>query len=387
MSWLVKTFVKDYENVKDDQVRAQYGTLSSLLGIGINLCLFGVKMVMGMMTASIAITSDAINNLSDAANCVVSLFGYKMAAKPADRDHPFGHGRVEYISSLFIAVVILLLGVELFQTALDKIVNPTEIQVSEVVIVVLLLTILVKLWMYLFNKKLGKKTNNRVLLATATDSINDVVATSATLIAALSSLFLSFSLDGFMGLIVSVFILYSGFDIIRSTIDELIGQSADEELVKRIEDIITSYDKILGVHDMIIHNYGPGKLLGSAHVEVDAKSDFLIAHDLVDQIESRIEKELHMIMTLHMDPVICDSEIVNEYRDILTSILAKIDVDLDFHDFRVVTGPTHTNVIFDLVLPYEKELDTAELKKEIDRQLREAKGEVFTVIKFDRGYC
>ncbi len=386
-NWLIHRFIKDYKQVKDDQVRARYGTLSSFLGIGINLCLFIVKMILGIITGSIAITSDAINNLSDAANCIVTLFGYKMAAKPADRDHPFGHGRVEYISSLFMAVVILLLGIELFKAGIDKILHPTSIQVNGVILTILTLTILVKLWMYFFNKKIGKLTNNRVLLATATDSINDVFATSATLIAAVSSLFFSYPLDGIMGLFVSLFILYSGFDLVRSTVNELIGQPADEELVSKIHHLLVEDPRILGVHDMIIHNYGPGKILGTAHVEVDAKLDFLVAHDLVDQIESKIEKELHMIMTLHMDPVICDNVIVDDYRQQLEKIINEINDQLHFHDFRVVMGPTHTNIIFDLVIPYEMEIDTDDLKRQIDEKLYNPEKRVYTVIKFERGYC
>lgn len=384
--WLVQKFVRDYNNIQNEKVRANYGALSSVVGIGLNLSLFVTKLVLGFVTGSIAITSDAINNLSDVANCIVTLFGYKMAAKPADRDHPFGHGRIEYISSLFIAVVIVLLGIELFKTAIGKILNPTSMQINEVILVILFLTILVKVWMFLFNRTLGRKTNNSVLLAVASDSLNDVLATAATLLSALIFFVFKISLDGYMGLIVSCAILYTGVHIIISMVNELIGQSANEEIIAKIEAIMTENEKVLGFHDVIIHNYGPGNLIGTAHVEVDANSDFMEAHELIDQIEKKIEKEMRMIMTIHMDPIICNDEVVDKYKKELEGVLLRIDELLTFHDFRVVIGPTHTNLIFDVVLPYEKAYETDELKKRIDAEIQKKNTSISTVITFDRGY-
>ncbi len=385
--WLVKRFVKKYEEINDERVRMKYGTLSSVVGIIANICLFAIKIVLGTVSNSIAITSDAFNNLSDSASCIVTLFGYKMAAKPADKDHPFGHGRVEHITSLFIAVVILLVGVELFKTSVNKIMDPPVLQVSIPIVVILISTILVKLWMYGFNKKLGNKVNSTAMLATSKDSLNDVFATSAALIALVGTLFIDFPLDGIMGIVVSILILYSGYEIIRTTVDELIGQPADKELVDKIESIILKHEEILGLHDMIIHNYGPGKMIGSAHVEVGAKQDFLLVHDVVDEIEREIETSLHVMMTLHMDPVIQDDAVVNEYLVIVEKIIHEIHEDLSLHDFRVVEGPTHTNIIFDLVIPYDSPLNQGEVKAMIDEKIQKEKGNVYTVIKFDRGYC
>ncbi|MEG0176428.1 cation diffusion facilitator family transporter [Anaerorhabdus sp.] len=386
INMIVKRFVKDYENVTDETVRARYGTLSSLVGIVCNILLFCLKMILGILSQSIAITSDAFNNLSDSASCIVTLFGYKLAAKPADKDHPFGHGRIEYIVSLIIAVIILLVGFELFKSSFEKILNPTPIHFSWVVLVSLLLSIFVKFWMSYFNRTLGKRINNSAMIATSKDSQNDVIATSATVIALVGSSFTSLPLDGAMGILVSVFVFISGCGIIKSTFDDLIGQPADEEIVEQIKNIITKEPQILGVHDLIIHTYGPGKMIGSVHVEVNSNQSFLIIHDVVDEIERKIANDLHIMMTIHMDPIEQDNEIVNQYKEIIENILIKINSNLSMHDFRLVSGPTHINLIFDVLVPYELKINDDDLKKNIDNELSKYMSNVYTVITFDRGY-
>lgn len=386
INFLVKRFVKNYNDIENEKVRSSYGTLSSLVGIVCNVLLFTVKLTLGFLTNSIAITSDAFNNLSDSASCIVTLFGYKLAAKPADRDHPFGHGRIEYIVSFIISVIILLVGFELFKTSVDKLLNPEPIIYSTVVLISLILSIFVKLWMSLFNRTLGKKINNSAMIATSKDSLNDVIATSATMIALVGSLFTTLPLDGAMGIIVSIFVFISGIGIIRSTIDELIGQPVEKELVDKIKAIILANPKILGIHDLIIHNYGPGNMIGSVHVEVDCTQDFLVIHDLVDEIERRIEKELHIIMTIHMDPIQLDDVVVNSHKELLKEIIASIDPKLSMHDFRVVIGPTHTNLIFDLQVPFEFYLTADEIKNRIDIELTKREDNIYTVITFEHGY-
>ncbi|MEA4873926.1 cation diffusion facilitator family transporter [Anaerorhabdus sp.] len=386
INFLVKRFVKNYNDIENEKVRSSYGTLSSLVGIVCNVLLFAVKLTLGFLTNSIAITSDAFNNLSDSASCIVTLFGYKLAAKPADRDHPFGHGRIEYIVSFIISVIILLVGFELFKTSVDKLLNPEPIIYSTVVLISLILSIFVKLWMSLFNRTLGKKINNSAMIATSKDSLNDVIATSATMIALVGSLFTTLPLDGAMGILVSIFVFISGIGIIRSTIDELIGQPVEKELVDKIKAIILANPKILGIHDLIIHNYGPGNMIGSVHVEVDCTQDFLVIHDLVDEIERRIEKELHIIMTIHMDPIQIDDVVVNSHKELMKEIIASIDPKLSMHDFRVVIGPTHTNLIFDLQVPFEFYLTADEIKNRIDTELTKREDNIYTVITFEHGY-
>ncbi|MFV0379779.1 MAG: cation diffusion facilitator family transporter [Anaerorhabdus sp.] len=381
--WIIRKFVKDYQNVSSDQVRSDYGKVSSYLGILVNIGLAITKSVLGFLTGSIAIISDAINNISDVANCVVALFGYKLAAKPADKDHPFGHGRVEYISSLFIAVVILLLGIELFKTSLNKIFNPSSINVNPIVILILFITVIVKLWMYFFNKKLGDLTSNKVLYATATDSLSDTLATSATIIAALSSFITDLPIDGIMGLIVSLIIINSGIGIIKDSSNELIGQSASDETLKRVEEILQESKDILGFHDLSIHNYGPGKFLGSVHVEVDSNSKFLEVHDLVDTIEQKISEELKITMTIHMDPVLANTQDIIGAQNELSAALLKIDNELSFKNFRVVVCPSKTNYIFSLEVPKKNKLSNDNLKLLIEENLSGEKV-ISTIIDFER---
>lgn len=383
---LVKLFVKDSENVTNQKVREKYGVLSSFVGIFCNICLFVIKFILGIVSNSIAITSDAFNNLSDCVSCIITFFGYRLASKPADKNHPFGHGRMEYIISIFISFLIFLVGVELLGNSWDKILHPQEINFSIVVLVIMICTVLVKVWMYLFNTKLGKKIDNMAMIATAKDSLNDVIATSVAILSLILSQYFSTLLDGIMGLFVSCFILYSGYGIVKDTIDELLGKPADKEVVDELRKLIMSHDKIVGIHDLIIHNYGPGNSIGSCHVEVDSHEDFVEIHDLVDKIEKEVQDNLHIMMTLHMDPVDTRDEVTSYYRNKVIELIKAIDDKLSIHDFRIVSGPSHINLIFDCVVPYGLKCDELKIKEEVDKGLKSEDIAIFTVITFDREF-
>lgn len=383
---LLKLFVKNYENINDIRVRGKYGTLSSLVGVFCNIILFIIKYVMGTISNSISIISDAFNNLSDCASCIVTLFGYKMASKPADKDHPFGHGRIEYITSLVIAAFIMTMGMQLFVDSVDKIIHPSQVKYSTIVLVSLIISILIKVWMSIFNTTLGNKVDSMVMLATAKDSRNDVWATLGTVLAIIASLFTEFPIDGIMGLIVSLIILKGGFEITKDTVDELIGKPADKEIVDSISEFVTKNDSIYGMHDLILHNYGPGKTLGSCHIEVRSDENFLKAHDIIDNLENELYYKFNIIMTIHMDPIEIDNEIVNSLRNRVKEIIKDIDEVLSFHDFRVVSGDTHTNIIFDVVVPYECKYTDKEIKEKVDKELKDGDTLYYTVIKFDREY-
>lgn len=384
VNFLIKTFIKNSENTENPKIRQKYGTLSSIVGIICNVLLFLIKYAMGTLSHSISIVSDAFNNLSDCAGCLVTLLGYKMASKPADKNHPFGHGRMEYLTSLIIAALIIFVGIELLKNSVEKIINPVEIRFSFAVLISLVFSIAVKLWMAIFNAELGKKINSSVLTATAKDSKSDVIATSATLIALICSLFTALPVDGVMGLLVSVFILKSGYDIVKDTVDELLGKPADPEIINHIKEYVLKNDKIIGIHDLIIHSYGPGNMIGSCHVEVKSNESFTEVHDIVDSNEREIHNNLNILMTIHMDPIEVNDMLTNKCKKLVNNIIHSIDSSLDLHDFRIVSGESHTNLIFDLVVPFECKYSNEELKQKIDMQLSKENINYYTVIVFDK---
>ena len=386
MDVLIKLFIKNSEDVTNDKVRGAYGTFSSVMGMVMNVILFGLKIFFGTLAGSVSIISDAFNNLSDAGSCVLTLVGYKLAAKPADKDHPFGHGRMEYLISLVVASIIMLVGVELLKTSANKIFNPEKLNFSWAAVTVLIFSILVKLWLALFNRKLGKKINSSVMIATSKDSLSDVLATLASLIALVGSLWLTIPLDGIMGVAVSIVVILAGFGIVKDTVDELLGKPADAELVSRIREILMADEHVLGVHDLIIHSYGPGVIFGSAHAEVSSSENILEVHDAIDELEKKVYDSQRVVLTVHMDPIENDNENVNILRQMLEEILLEIDSMLTFHDFRVVNGPTHTNLIFDVVIPFECKLDEKEIKKQLDEKLSKKDAIYYAVVNFDREY-
>lgn len=383
---LVKLFVKNYEQAQLPEVRASYGKLSGIVGIVCNVLLFAVKFLLGTITASVAITADAFNNLGDASSGIVSFLGFKMASRPADKEHPYGHARYEYLAGLTVCVLILVIGVELLKESFGKILHPEPVSFSWITVVVLCVAVGVKLWLAVFNRVLGKKINSQTLLATATDSRNDVIATGAVIVATVLSYATKFQLDGYMGLLVALFILYSGVNLVKETLDPILGKAADEELVKEIEKRIMSYPGVFGTHDLMIHDYGPGRLFGSVHVEVAAEEDVLKSHDMVDNIERDFLKGLNIHLIVHMDPIITKDESVRNLRHWLAKEVKKVQEELTIHDLRVVPGETHTNVIFDCVVPNGLSRTDEEIKEAIDLLVKETYPNYYCVITVDHSY-
>lgn len=384
---LVKLFVKNHEAAQLPEVRASYGKLSGMVGIVCNILLFAVKFLLGTLTASVAITADAFNNLGDASSGIVSFLGFKMASRPADKEHPYGHARYEYLAGLTVCVLILVIGVELLKESFGKILHPEPVNFSWVTVIVLLLAIGVKLWLAVFNWALGKKINSQTLLATAADSRNDVIATGAVILATILSHVTKLSLDGYMGLAVALFILYSGVNLVKETLDPILGKAADEELVKEIEKRIMGYPGVLGTHDLMIHDYGPGRMFGSVHVEVAAEEDVLKSHDMVDNIERDFLKELNIHLIVHMDPIVTKDESVRNLRHWLAKEVKKVHEELTIHDLRVVPGETHTNIIFDCVVPHGISRTDEEVKEAIDLLVKETYPNYFCVITVDHSYA
>lgn len=349
---LIKLFIKDADNTANAAVRSRYGVLSGAVGIACNLLLTIAKFLIGSLTNSIAITADAVNNLSDAGSSAVTLFSFKAANRPADDEHPFGHGRIEYIAALGVAFLILMMGFELVRSSIDKIMHPEALSFSVPALIVLLLSIGVKIWMALFNHQLGKRIDSPAVGAVVMDSVSDTAATTVSMLALILSKFTSLPLDGYMGIIVALFIFYTGIQIVRDTVGNLLGQAPDPKLVKALETEILSFEGVVGVHDLIVHDYGPNRIFASAHAEVPSNADIMKSHDTIDLIEREIKKKFHMDMVIHMDPIVVEDEQVNRLRLQLSEIVRSIDPRFTIHDFRMVEGPTHTNLIFDLVIPH-----------------------------------
>ena len=349
--------------------RERLGIISGIFGIFCNVLLCVSKFLVGSLTNSVSITADAVNNLSDAGSSIVTIAGTKLANKPVDEEHPFGHGRIEYISALVVSFFIFIMSFELAKSSVQKIINPQDIQFSIWYIIVLAAAILVKLFMAYFNNILYKKTDNINLKAVMQDSLNDCLATGATIAALLVSYFTSFKrADGIIGLVVAVIIFIAGVNIVRDIMGRLLGQPPSEELVKNIEEIITSKEQIIGVHDLIVHDYGPGRIIASAHAEVPSTADVVEIHDIIDNVEKEISKKLKIVICIHMDPIVVDDEEVDFYKNLTQKIINEMNEQYSFHDFKMVKGPTHTNLIFDLVVPYEKNKTSAQILQELRRR-------------------
>lgn len=383
---LVRLFIKNADDVTNPAVRERYGVLSGAVGIFCNLLLCVVKFIIGTVTGSVSITADAANNLSDASSSIVTLVGAKAAGKPPDDEHPYGHGRVEYICAMLVAFVILLMGFELAKTSISKIIQPEAVTFSIPALVVLLLSIPVKGWMAYFNRKLGKRIQSLPMIAVVTDSLSDCLATTATIFALVLSKFTKFPVDGYVGVIVALFILYTGVMLVKNTIAPLIGNAPDPDLSQKIQELILSYDHILGTHDLIIHDYGPNRIFASAHAEVPSNIDIMHTHDTIDLIERKILSEFHVQMTIHMDPIVMDDERINETHKQVTKIIKGIDEKLSLHDFRMVSGPTHTNLIFDLVTPHRYPIDNVTLTQMVTDKIKELDENYFPVITVECSY-
>ena len=383
---LIKLFVKDAENIADIKTRTAYGNLGAITGMCCNLLLFVIKFLIGVVSGAFSIIADAFNNLTDLGSSLITPLGFKLAAKPADKDHPFGHGRMEYVSAFIVSALIILVGFELFKGSVEKIITPETPNVSFVTIVILVISIAIKLWMGIFNRTLGKKINSDSLIATAQDSFNDCISTSAVLIATLLLRFAHINVDAYVGLAVAAFIVYSGIKSVKDTLDPLLGQPADKKDVEQIEKIVKEMPYYLGTHDFIIHNYGPGRVYCSLHVEVPQDVDILICHEEIDNVEKRIKEELGIEAVVHMDPVAVGDNFVDEAKEIFINILKEIDEQLKLHDFRIVRGPTRTNVIFDVVLPHDHIIKECELKDLIQAKADEYNKGFCTVVTVDREY-
>lgn len=382
---LVKLFIKDSEDIKSPAVRRAYGTLGSVVGIIFNLILAIGKYTVGFLFGAISLMADGINNLSDAGSQIISFISFKMAAKPADRDHPFGHARIEYVASMIVSFFILLVSWNLLFDSVDKILDPEiKTEFSWLMIIVLGVSVVVKLWLCYFNRRLANKINSSVMKATAADSLSDAIATSAVLVAMLVFKFTGFDADGYMGIAVAVVIFIAGIKILNETKNAILGESADPEVVENVKRIVSEFPDALGIHDMVVHSYGPGQTIVTLHIEVDGDKSVFDSHDMIDMIERRLNTELGIQSNIHMDPIVTNDEEVSRMREVVRGLVKEIDDRLDIHDFRFVRGVTHTNLIFDISTPFELKMSDSDLKKEIDRRISEYNPEYFTVTTVDR---
>ena len=386
ISLLAKKFIKNREDVTSPAVRQAYGMLCGIVGIGFNVLLFALKLIAGTLSGSIAITADAFNNLSDAGASIVTLLGFKLAGQKPDPEHPFGHGRLEYISGLIVSMVILLMGIELAKSAVEKILHPEAVEFTLLTGGILLASILVKLYMYLYNRAVGKKIGSAAMEATAMDSLSDCAATAAVLAATLIGHFTSLQIDGWCGIVVAALVLWAGIQAARDTISPLLGQPPAPEFVQRIEEIVLSSPVVQGIHDLIVHDYGPGRVMISLHAEVPAHGDILTLHDEIDNVEKQLHDKLGCEAVIHMDPVVTNDEAVNVTHQRIAALVRGIDENISIHDFRMVTGPTHTNVIFDAVVPYGCKMSDREAEEKIKKAVHELDPSYFAVVQIDKSY-
>ena len=385
--FLVNKFIKDSANIESTEVRTRYGMLASVVGIFCNVLLFSVKLAIGLILSSLAVTADAFNNLSDAASSIISFVGVKMAGKPADAEHPFGHGRIEYIAALIVSFLVIEVGFTFFKSSISKIMHPEEITFDPVPFIILILSILVKLWMAFFNNKLGKRIDSKVMLATAADSLGDVITTSATVISIVICHFTSINVDAIAGLIVSGIVIWSGVSIAKDTLEPLIGQRVPSELYQKITDMVESYEGIVGAHDLIVHNYGPNRSMATIHAEVPNDVSIEASHEIIDRIERDAKKELNILLVIHMDPVEMRDEEVLELRDKTSHIVYALDPELHFHDFRVLKENEQKNLIFDLVVPDSyTEKDANRVMHQLIALLHEMEKNVDCIITLDRSF-
>ena len=385
-SFLINLFIKNKEDIEDPAVRAKYGSLGGFVGISCNVLLSTIKLIAGIIASSVSMVADAFNNLSDIGSSVVTLLGFKIAAKPADKEHPFGHGRMEYMSAFIVSFLIVFVGVQLFKTSFDKILHPQELNISLVTILVLIISIGIKFWMSLFNRKMGIIIDSTAFKATSQDSINDVFATTAVLISVIVAKIFNINIDPYVGLAVAVFVIYSGVKTAKETLDPLLGMPTEDNITDEIEQYVLSFNDFVGVHDLIVHNYGPGRSFASLHVEVPMDIDIVRCHEQIDFCERAILEKYKIETVIHMDPIATNDEYVNNIKQKLRAKIAELDSELNIHDFRVVKGEKRTNLIFDVVIPQRFPLSDAELKDEISRIAREIDDTFCCVITIDLDY-
>lgn len=383
---LSRWFIRNRENTGDPAVRLAYGRLCGLVGIGLNLLLFGGKLFAGTVSGSVAVTADAFNNLSDAGSSVVTLLGFQLAGKKPDPQHPFGHGRIEYISGLVVSGLILLMGVELAKSSLDKILHPEEVTFSLLALGIMAASVCVKLYMWLYNRQVGRRIHSAAMEATAMDSLSDTASTFAVLVAMLIGKWTGLAVDGYVGLVVALFILFSAYKAARETLSPLLGQAPDPELVREIRDIVLSDDTVVGVHDLVVHDYGPGRLMITLHAEVPAHGDIMAMHDVIDNIEKELMEKLHCHAVIHMDPVDTDDASIARLREQVAELVKQVEPSLTIHDFRVVRGTTHDNLIFDAVLPFSSTMTPAQAAQAIRDRVRAMDGNYYAVVTVEHSY-
>ena len=383
-SLLIRLFVKNSEDIRNPDVRKDYGTLSGGVGIVCNILLFVFKVITGIVSSSISVIADAFNNLSDAASSIITIIGFKLADKPADNEHPYGHGRYEYLSGLLIAFLIVMTAVELLKSSVDKIFSSSDVEFSAFSVIILLLSIGVKLWMAVFNKKIGRKLNASAMLATAADSLSDCIATGAVLISLIVGYIFKINIDGYTGVLVALFVFKAGFEAANDTLKPLLGQAPDPEFVKALEDSVLEDNKIKGIHDLHIHDYGPGRVVVSLHAEIPAEMNVMEAHDIIDSTEDKIKKKYKCDISIHMDPVETENERVNELKKTVGEIINEISPKLNFHDFRITQGPMRTNIIFDIEIPFGFEMKDSDVIKEISRRVKALDESYYVVIQVDK---
>lgn len=386
IKFLSKIFIRDRENIHSPAVRSAYGALCGIVGIILNIILFSAKLIAGTVSGAISVTADAFNNLSDAGSSVITLLGFRMSEKKPDRGHPFGHGRIEYISGLIVSMIIIIVGFELGKTSIDKIISPENTEFSILTIVILASSVLVKAYMAFYNFKIGKKISSSAMTATATDSLSDCIATVAVLISCLISHFFSVNIDAYCGLAVSLFILVSGFRAAKETIDPLLGSAPSTEIINKIREIVFSHKEVLGMHDLIIHDYGPGRMMISLHAEVSANADLVSTHDMIDNIEKELQEKLKCNAVIHMDPIVNNDAATNQTRELVSELLKDIDKRITIHDFRMVAGPTHTNIIFDVTIPCDIKKTEKELLEEIEKKVKSIDENYYSIANIDTVY-
>ena len=385
-NFLAKRFIKNYDNISDVKVRSAYANLAGIVGIVTNLMLFIIKLSVGLLSNSVSILADAFNNLSDAASSIITIIGFKMANKPADAEHPFGHGRIEYITAMIVSFIVMLVGIQFVKTSFQRIVNPTLVTFELLPFILLLISIGFKFWLSKFNKSIGNKINSSTLKATATDAMGDVFTSTTVVISFLISKFTTLPIDGYIGIIVALAIVYSGFSLIKETLSPLLGEPPDPVLVSDITDMVMSYDNITGIHDLIVHNYGPGRIMASIHAEIPSNIDIMEIHNIIDTAEREISKKLNIYLVIHMDPICVDTDEIIEARNMVKDVLNKYEEVKSFHDFRVIGENNNKNLIFDIeVCPIclSNEINSAKLLDNIEKDIKEKAPEYKCVITVD----
>ncbi|HKM29040.1 MAG TPA: cation diffusion facilitator family transporter [Anaerovoracaceae bacterium] len=384
--FLCKRFIKDHENTKDPKVRESYGKFAGIVGIISNVILCVAKVIIGIVANSIAIIADGVNNLADASSSVITLVGFRLSAMPEDEDHPYGHARIEYIAGMIVSIIIIVVGFELGKSSIDKVMHPEPLEFSWTIVAVLAIAIAIKAWQAAFNVNLGKRINSLTLIATGADSRNDVISTAVVLLSVIVGKFSGLQIDGYMGCLVALFIMWSGISLVKETVSPLLGEAPDPELVNEIEEMAMSFDGVLGIHDLVVHNYGPGKVFASIHVEVDSTRDLMESHDMIDNIERKIAEGLHIHITGHLDPIKIGDPMTAKMLVVVTDAIDAIDGVYNVHDLRVVPGPTHTNIIFDVVVGTDCTLTGYEIQCHVQKAVTAVDPTCFVVINFDKPY-